>query len=91
MAMIQAGEVSFAGTSPFVRLYGLPFFAAMFSAAASKFFVSEPFKVAKELKDFVERKLTFKSSSDARYACIRGICSSLSSSPRPWRNELSSP
>ena len=49
LAMIQAGEVSFAGASPFVRLYGLPSFVSMFSAAASKFFVNEPSKAVKEL------------------------------------------
>ncbi len=32
----------------------------MFSTAALKFFVSEQSKAAMELKDFVERKLTFK-------------------------------
>ena len=63
LAMIQGGEVLFAGASPFVRLYGLPSFAFMFSTAASKFFVSEPSKAATELKDFVERKLTFKTSA----------------------------
>ncbi len=63
LAMIQAGEMSFAGASPFVRLYGLPSFAAMFSAAASKYFVSEPSKAATNLRDFLERKLTFKSSA----------------------------
>ena len=60
LAMIQAGDVSFAGASPFVRLYGLPSFASMFSTAASKFFVSEPSRTATALKEFVERQLTFK-------------------------------
>ena len=62
LAMIQAGEVSFAGASPLVRLYGLPSFAFMFSTAASKFFVSEPSKAGTALKDYVERQLTFKTS-----------------------------
>ena len=49
LAMIQAGEVSFAGASPLVHLFGLPSFAFMFSTAASKFFVSELSKAATAL------------------------------------------
>ena len=63
LAMIQGGEVPFAGASPFVGMNGLPSFASMFSTAASKFFVSAPTKAAADLRDFVERKLTFETSA----------------------------
>ena len=61
----------------------------MFSAAMLNFFVSEPSKVAKDLRDFVEQKLTFKSSSGTIRLHLGYL--QVSSLPRLRRSVQSSP
>ena len=60
LAILQNGEVTLVDAPPFVRMYWLPSYAAMHCAAAPRFFVGETANAVRELRSYVERKLSFR-------------------------------